>query len=711
MEITNIKFQMTNKLKLTIIFSVLLFAGLFIAAKSAKAATYIDWFPTPTGLVGSCGGAGTTASMSWNAMPPYDAYFRIADDTAGGAYLTSFWIPENKPYTGPSTSISTTPGHSYHWWIHARDGWGNWGPQSDGYYTCANPPPPPPPPTCSSATPDGTAVYGNTTQRVNANGVANATAVLFPTWSESGGQDDIVWYDGTNAGSGTWYIDINMSSHPGYGTVFTHAYMSNATTGDTYCDQATYTTYAPYTIGFTADPTSIAFGGSSTLAWSTASTTSCAVGKVSGPGPTPPGGTGGVSGTWTATNITGETTYNISCSGVAGGNPGATVTVTVAASQQATGVLESNTNSTNNNSNCATMSGWAWDPDFSDTAIQIHIYHNGSFYTNISAGDFRGDLPGNKNHGFTYTIPSAWKDGASHTINMYAIDLNSGGNPDLIYSPVSAFVCALPTVDIKANGSDGPISINNNTSATLSWTSINTTSCSLYVTGGGLNNADTGWTGTAQPSVATGNMTTNNTYRVDCTGANGTATDTVIININAQPTCTGGSAAGTWTTSASTMVVSATGVANATAVQFPIWSDQDGQDDIIWYQGANAGGGTWTATVILNNHSGLGVMNVHVYATNENYGTSLGACGSASFTKLNQGTIEVNSSTPTTWTITCPLTSPACPSVSAGGGSSTGSYSAKPYSSWTITPANKPGYNWQVNNCPVNTPCTQNFPP
>src|SRR3989344_915641 len=329
MEITNIKFQMTNKLKLTIIFSVLLFAGLFIAAKSAKAATYIDWFPTPTGLVGSCGGAGTTASMSWNAMPPYDAYFRIADDTAGGAYLTSFWIPENKPYTGPSTSISTTPGHSYHWWIHARDGWGNWGPQSDGYYTCANPPPPPPPPTCSSATPDGTAVYGNTTQRVNANGVANATAVLFPTWSESGGQDDIVWYDGTNAGSGTWYIDINMSSHPGYGTVFTHAYMSNATTGDTYCDQATYTTYAPYTIGFTADPTSIAFGGSSTLAWSTASTTSCAVGKVSGPGPTPPGGTGGVSGTWTATNITGETTYNISCSGVAGGNPGATVTIEV----------------------------------------------------------------------------------------------------------------------------------------------------------------------------------------------------------------------------------------------------------------------------------------------------------------------------------------------------------------------------------------------
>src|SRR3989338_6944611 len=70
-----------------------------------------------------------------------------------------------------------------------------------------------------------------------------------------------------------WYIDINMSSHPGYGTVFTHAYMSNATTGDTYCDQATYTTYAPYTIGFTADPTSIAFGGSSTLAWSTASYT------------------------------------------------------------------------------------------------------------------------------------------------------------------------------------------------------------------------------------------------------------------------------------------------------------------------------------------------------------------------------------------------------------------------------------------------------
>src|SRR3989344_7930230 len=103
---------MSNKYKLIIIFSAVIFTGLFMSAKSAKAQTYIDWFPTPTGLSGSCNGTGTTASMSWNAMPPYDAYFRIADDTAGGAFMTGLWIPEGRTYTGPSTSISTTPGHS-----------------------------------------------------------------------------------------------------------------------------------------------------------------------------------------------------------------------------------------------------------------------------------------------------------------------------------------------------------------------------------------------------------------------------------------------------------------------------------------------------------------------------------------------------------------------------------------------------------------------
>jgi hypothetical protein len=87
---------------------------------------------------------------------------------------------------------------------------------------------------CSSAAPQS----GSTSQtsgpfRVYAYGVQNATGVLFPTWGEPGGQDDLVWYQGTNAGNGTWYADIDMGNHkagnPEYGTFIVHVYANGAT--------------------------------------------------------------------------------------------------------------------------------------------------------------------------------------------------------------------------------------------------------------------------------------------------------------------------------------------------------------------------------------------------------------------------------------------------------------------------------------------------
>jgi hypothetical protein len=61
---------------------------------------------------------------------------------------------------------------------------------------------------------------------VYAYGVANATAVNFPTWTSANGQDDIVWYTGTNLGGGTWKATINMTSnHNGeFGQYYVHIY-------------------------------------------------------------------------------------------------------------------------------------------------------------------------------------------------------------------------------------------------------------------------------------------------------------------------------------------------------------------------------------------------------------------------------------------------------------------------------------------------------
>jgi len=96
-----------------------------------------------------------------------------------------------------------------------------------------------PRPTCTSATPDGEWAKYNGTRTTTANGVTNATRVLFPTWSESGGQDDIIWYQDTN-GSDGWTATANLSSHPGLGNIFVHVYLYNASYNDVWCDSANF---------------------------------------------------------------------------------------------------------------------------------------------------------------------------------------------------------------------------------------------------------------------------------------------------------------------------------------------------------------------------------------------------------------------------------------------------------------------------------------
>ena len=83
-------------------------------------------------------------------------------------------------------------------------------------------------------------------------------------------------------------------------------------------------------------------------------------------------------------------------------------------------------------------------------------------------------------------------------------------------------------VDIKANGSDGPITILKNTSANLSWTSTNATSCS--VSPGSL-------TGTSNTGVSSGNISTaSKTYTLTCTNSYGSTSDSVVINTQDAPT-------------------------------------------------------------------------------------------------------------------------------------------------------------------------------
>ncbi|MDP3697212.1 MAG: PKD domain-containing protein [Candidatus Taylorbacteria bacterium] len=100
------------------------------------------------------------------------------------------------------------------------------------------------------------------------------------------------------------------------------------------------------------------------------------------------------------------------------------------------------------------------------------------------------------------------------------VDVTVSGTPTPTPTPTP------PTVDIKANGSDGPVNISWNTSANLAWTSTNASSC----------NASGDWSGSKalNSSQSTGNLTQVKTYNytLTCSG-NGSASDSVAVVVNA----------------------------------------------------------------------------------------------------------------------------------------------------------------------------------
>jgi Tol biopolymer transport system component len=75
------------------------------------------------------------------------------------------------------------------------------------------------------------------------------------------------------------------------------------------------------------------------------------------------------------------------------------------------------------------------------------------------------------------------------------------------------------SADIKADGADGPVTVNTNVAVDLTWNSENATSC--LVTPGG-------WSGTVG-SADVEDLTGTTTYRLTCTGPGGEAEDTVQI--------------------------------------------------------------------------------------------------------------------------------------------------------------------------------------
>jgi hypothetical protein len=238
------------------------------------------------------------------------------------------------------------------------------------------------------------------------------------------------------------------------------------------------------------------------LSWTSNNANSCyASGDWSGTKP--------LSGSESTGNLTSSKTYTITCSGP-GGSASDSVTVNVASPSLYVSL------SASPSSGCSPLN---------NVDLIANVY---------------GTVTGNITYYFDCTNDGIWERIDTSANNSYtAYDLCNYPSPGT-YTPrvrverggysaenttqIYVSSCYAPSVwvDIKANGSDGSITIPYNSSATLTWNSSNANYC--YASGA--------WSGTKPifGSESTGNLTLSpRTYTITCTGPGGSASDSVTI--------------------------------------------------------------------------------------------------------------------------------------------------------------------------------------
>ncbi len=154
-----------------------------------------------------------------------------------------------------------------------------------------------------------------------------------------------------------------------------------------------------------------------------------------------------------------------------------------------------------------------------------------SNYCKLWYADVNGNNVGTWHEwGGNYPSNGSRSTGSLYKNQMYWLRCYQSATGKYAYDGVVVNVRKLspPTVDIKANNSDGPITINYNTATTLTWSSTNANSCT----------ASGDWSGSKSisGSESTGLLTSSKVYTITCTGPGGTASDSVVIYTqNIQP--------------------------------------------------------------------------------------------------------------------------------------------------------------------------------
>ncbi|MCL5775000.1 MAG: GBS Bsp-like repeat-containing protein, partial [Patescibacteria group bacterium] len=359
--------------------------------------------------------------------------------------------------------------------------------------------------TCGGASPQNDTIpYGTNTRDVTLSNVTNASNVNFPTWSDINGQDDIQWYPGAQT-------QFAITSACGSAS---KNYVASAISygGDTFCASGTPTPVSPAfpnqgeSVGWTCQ--------GSAGAWDS---TPCSASRQSASCTTltfRPATSGlslsntGPSGT-TLNVLPGQTYYAYAdygqvigyISGPAGcswENWNGTAARFRCTAPGTPGSYANTTGIFSGGGYC--MSG--------PTTLGRVVVPSTDWKAAINLNNHR---PGNPDYGQFYT-------------HVYAYNVGGGS----VYCDAANFTRAQQanvTADIKANGSDGPITVSYNQPANITWSSSNATGCSI---------SPGSWTGTTG-NQNTPSLVSSVTYTLNCVNGAQTATDSVTINIPPMP--------------------------------------------------------------------------------------------------------------------------------------------------------------------------------
>lgn len=246
---------------------------------------------------------------------------------------------------------------------------------------------------------------------------------------------------------------------------------------------------------FSASPTNVLPGNSSTLTWSSANVSSCTASGASnwtGSKPT----SGSVTITPTATS-----TYTVTCTGAAGTTP-ATQSLTVAVTPQPTATLAA--------SPTTVGAGSAATLTWSSTNATACTASGGSFTGAVATSGSAST--GTLNANTTYSVTCA---GAAGTTPASAT--------------AAVAVTPQPTV---TNFSANPASVTSGGSSTLSWSTTNATSCTGS---GGTFTGPKLSSGTASTGTLTANASYTQTYTLTCVGGTGTTPATATATVTVTP--------------------------------------------------------------------------------------------------------------------------------------------------------------------------------